>query len=515
MRRAAVIGRRFTRAELDDLSPDDDVDRHLVSLTERGLVRPVEDVFRFHHVLVRDVAYRGIPKAERADLHELAGKGLDRRDGTDELVGYHFEQAYRYLTELQRDDEHARDLASAGSERLGRAGIRAWKRADAPAAVNLLSRAVDLVPQAAELACELGTALRIRGEVSRAEELLVGASQAPEKRVRLRAQIELAFMHSVMEPDRAGELLDVASGAIPELEAEKDDRALGRAWLAVGHVRGGFYCEFGAWEDAAGRASDHYRRAGWSPSTSLGDLACALYFGPRDVTSAIARCEALLLQHDGDRASELNVMIWLGALEAMRGRFSEARDLVPQAQVRCEELGFGADSYLYLRSIVEMFAGAPEIAEEALRIACANLQREEQTARLATRAAELADSIYEQARYDEAETWIRLARESAGSDDLDAAFLWRHVAAKVFAAQGAVDEAEQLAREAIDLVARTDALNRHADSLLSLGVIHRLASRESEALESIREALRLYEQKGNIVSAERTRSMLLEGAIPE
>jgi tetratricopeptide (TPR) repeat protein len=199
----------------------------------------------------------------------------------------------------------------------------------------------------------------------------------------------------------------------------------------------------------------------------------------------------------------------------MRGRFSEARDLVPQAQVRCEELGFGADSYLYLRSIVEMFAGAPEIAEEALRIACANLQREEQTARLATRAAELADSIYEQARYDEAETWIRLARESAGSDDLDAAFLWRHVAAKVFAAQGAVDEAEQLAREAIDLVARTDALNRHADSLLSLGVIHRLASRESEALESIRKALRLYEQKGNIVSAERTRSMLLEGAIPE
>ena len=74
VRRAAVIGRRFTRAELVDLSADDDVDRHLVNLTERGLVRPVRDVFRFHHVLVRDVAYRGIPKAERAELHELAGK---------------------------------------------------------------------------------------------------------------------------------------------------------------------------------------------------------------------------------------------------------------------------------------------------------------------------------------------------------------------------------------------------------------------------------------------------------
>src|SRR4029079_7400703 len=199
----------------------------------------------------------------------------------------------------------------------------------------------------------------------------------------------------------------------------------------------------------------------------------------------------------------------------MRAQFLEARDLVAQAELRCEELGLGADSYLHLRSIVEMFAGAPDIAEEALRVACANLEREEQTARLATRAAELADSIYEQGRYDEAEIWIRRARESAGSDDLDAAFLWRHVTAKVLAAQGVFDEAEQLAREAIDLVARTDALNRHADSLLSLGVIHRLAGQESEALDRIRAALHLYEQKGNVVSAERTRSMLLEGAIPE
>ena len=99
---------------------DDDVDRHLASLTERGLVHPVQDLFRFHHVLVRDVAYRGIPKAERAELHELAGKGLDRRDGADELVGYHFEQAYRYLTELQREDEHAQRARGRG-QRAARA----------------------------------------------------------------------------------------------------------------------------------------------------------------------------------------------------------------------------------------------------------------------------------------------------------------------------------------------------------------------------------------------------------
>ena len=138
-----------------------------MALTERGLVHPAQDLFRFHHVLVRDVAYRGIPKSERAELHELTARGLDRRDGADELVGYHFEQAYGYLTQLAKLDDHALRLANAGGERLGRAGIRAWKRADAPAAVNLLSRAVELVPGADELACELGTALRVRDDLDR------------------------------------------------------------------------------------------------------------------------------------------------------------------------------------------------------------------------------------------------------------------------------------------------------------------------------------------------------------
>jgi class 3 adenylate cyclase len=515
IRRASVVGRRFTRAELADLSTDDEVDRHLANLAKRGLVRPVQDVFRFHHVLVRDVAYRGIPKAERAELHELAGKGLDRRDGADELVGYHFEQAYQYLAELQHEDEHAHDLAAAGSERLGRAGIRAWKRADAPAAVNLLSRAVDLVPKAAELACELGTALRIHGDMTRAEDVLVGASEATEERLRLRAQIELALMRSLMEPNRSGELLEVASAAIPKLEADNDDRALGRAWVSVGFVKGAFYCEYAAWEEAAGRASEHYRRAGWSPSTSLGDLACALYYGPRDVDSAIARCEALLLEHDGDRASEANLLVWLGGLEAMRGRFAEARTLVGQAEQRYEQLGLDADTYLRLRGAVEMFAGLPEMAEEALRTSCAALQKQNHIPVLATRAAELADAIYEQGRYDEAEGWIRIARESAGNDDLDAAFVTSYVEAKVLAGLGAIDEAEVSARAALDLVARTDALNRHGDALLALAEILRLRGREDDANIRIREALHVYEQKGNIVSSSRAKALLLEGAIPE
>jgi tetratricopeptide (TPR) repeat protein len=343
----------------------------------------------------------------------------------------------------------------------------------------------------------------------------VGASEATEERVRLRAQIELALMRSLTEPNRSGELLEIASGAIPKLEAENDDRALGRAWVSVGFVQGAFYCEYAAWEEAAGRASEHYRRAGWSPSTSLGDLACALYYGPRDIDSAIARCEALLLEHDGDRASEANLLVWLGGLEAMRGRFAEARTLVGQAEQRYEQLGLEDETCLRLRGAVEMFAGVPEMAEEAFRASCAALQRQDHIPVLATRAAELADAIYEQGRYDEAEGWIRIARKSAGNDDLDAAFVASYVEAKVLARLGAIDEAEASARAALDIVARTDALNRHGDALLALAEILRLRGREDDANVRIREALELFEQKGNVVSASRAKALLLEEAIPE
>jgi tetratricopeptide (TPR) repeat protein len=351
--------------------------------------------------------------------------------------------------------------------------------------------------------------------VTRAEDVLIGASEATEERIRLRARIELALLRSLMEPNRADELVEIASGAIPKLDAENDDRALGRAWVSIGFVKGAFYCRYADWEEAAGRASDHYRRAGWSPSTSLGDVACALYYGPRDVEGAIARCEALLLEHDGDRATEANLLVWLGGLQAMLGHFPTARELVGQAGQRYEQLGLDADTYLRLSAAVEMFAGSPDVAEVALRTSCTALQHHEHIPVLATRAAELADAIYEQGRYDEAETWIRLARESAGGDDLDAAFVSHYVHAKVLARLGEVDSAERSAREALSLVVTTDALNRHGDSLIALAEILRLQGRESEADVQIRGALRLYEQKGNVVSADRAKAMLFQGAIPE
>jgi hypothetical protein len=155
-----------------------------------------------------------------------------------------------------------------------------------------------------------------------------------------------------------------------------------------------------------------------------------------------------------------------------------------------------------------VLAGEPDRAAEALRASCVVLQERGQTAVLATRAAELADAMCEQGRYDDAEAWAYAARKSAGSDDLDAAFSWRYAQAKILLRRGAFGEAHELARDALDLVARTDALNRRADCLVVLAQVLIGQDRDADASESLHSAQRLYEQKGNIVSRARARTML-------
>jgi DNA-binding SARP family transcriptional activator/tetratricopeptide (TPR) repeat protein len=518
IRRAAVMGRRFSRDEVLDLTAADEagaIDHHLAALSQRVLIHPAEDVFRFHHVLVCEVAYRGIPKSERAYLHELAARNQERRDVADEVVGYHFEQAHRYLSELGETGEHSQRLAAAGGEHLGRAGIRAWKRADVPAAVSLLSRAVQLVPDAHSLSCELALALNARGDRARAQELLADAQAADDERIALRATLESTFLQSLEEPERAAELLDVATAAIPVLEEADDDRALGRAWFSVAYIRGGFYCQYAAMEEAAEHLVACYRRSGWSTSAAAELLGLALYFGPTPAEEAITRLEELSDATSGDRATEANAAVWLGWLESMRGNVELARNHVEHARGLFRDLGLTAgvvDACGRAQATVELSAGFPDVAEQALRAACAQLQELGQTSVVATRAAELSAALYELGRYDDAASWVRLARECAGAADLDAALTRQPVEAKTLARLGQLDDAERLARANLELAAQTDSPNRQADAYLALAEVLELANNEPAALEHLHSALALYERKGNIAAAARARAKSPGGA---
>ena len=107
-----------------------------------------EEFFRFHHLLIRDAAYNGQLKRTRAGLHERFVEWADevnaeRHRGLEfeEILGYHLEQAHRFLGELGPLDEHGVELGVRASERLAAAGHRAFARGDMPATANLLQRA--------------------------------------------------------------------------------------------------------------------------------------------------------------------------------------------------------------------------------------------------------------------------------------------------------------------------------------------------------------------------------------
>jgi DNA-binding SARP family transcriptional activator len=533
LERAAIVGKDFRRAAVLHLSPPEELvglDDAFRSLERKGLVhaaRPTgldEETLRFHHVLIRDVAYAGVTKELRAALHERHAAWLDQRSESDELIGYHVEQAHHYLAELRPADAAVKRLAVWAGERLGAAGIRAWKRADTSATVNLLGRAVELLPaeshDRAELLCELGIAQRWLGELEPARETLAEAIEASaatrDRRVEFRSRIELAYAHVFGESEQtADELLTLAEQAIPTFEELGDDLALGRTWRHVGYVRGGIQGRLADWQEAAERALTHYRRSGWSASGCLAELAAALFYGPAPVPDGVKRCEELLLEAT-DRAGRANVLAFLAGLKALGGDLDEARHLIGEAAATYEEIGEVyalANNSGRVLSRIELLAGDPAAAERVLRQGCETFDRVHDRAGLSTLSAELADTLYVQARYEEAESWVELAERSAPRDDLSAQWGLRRVRAKLLARRDSHDQAETLANEAASLAGGSDALNDSAVVMLDVAEVLRLAGRTGDAAAFVEQARDLFELKGNVVSAAQARNLLDELAL--
>ncbi len=93
-------------------------------------------------------------------------------------------------------------------------------------------------------------------------------------------------------------------------------------------------------------------------------------------------------------------------------------------------------------------------------------------------------------------------------DDLDAQPRWRAVRARVLSRRGAHDEAEQLAREALALLEPTDFIDLEGYVRDVLGEVLARVGRIQEALDEVGRAAALHEQKGNVVSAARSRAVL-------
>jgi hypothetical protein len=71
-----------------------------------------------------------------------------------------------------------------------------------------------------------------------------------------------------------------------------------------------------------------------------------------------------------------------------------------------------------------------------------------------------------------------------------------------------IQQAEGLAREAVGLAEQTDWLKGHGDALVNLAEVLRLTGRTQDAAGALRQALRLYDHKGNLVLAAKARNAL-------
>jgi class 3 adenylate cyclase/predicted ATPase len=527
--RACVVGKRFWAAAVADLSTEsarESVEQNLELLVRKDFIGadsppvvPGEVGYRFRHQLIRDAAYNGIPKGDRAGLHERFARLIEERAGSqivevEEILGYHLEQAVRYRTELGRPDEHVAALAGEAADRLARAGGRAHARGDAAAAANLLGRAAVLLPEdgspRAELLGSLGSALVLAGNFTEADAVLTQAIDAGvatgNRRLELHAVLERAFLRALTHPEGVEELRRVAEQALPELEELGDELGLAKAWRRIADV----HWMVNHWSEQAQaleQALVHARRAGdeREAAGALMRLPMSLYYGPMPVPEATARAQAILEQAQGARVVQSTALVCLAALHAMSGRFEEARPLLAQGRAISDELGFRVwvAGFSLAAGDIELLADDPVAAERELRRGYEALETMGERALLATVAAELARAVCAQARYEEAEQLTSVSEELARPLDVSAQIAWRTVRATCIAARGELADAEAVAREALRAAEQTDDLNRQARVLVALADIVRPAGREAEAASLEEQALALFERKGNVVLAER------------
>src|SRR6266540_62595 len=344
LQRAAVIGRTFWMGAVDHISPDlDDLEPALESLEVKDfLVRESrssitgESAYKFKHVLIREVAYGGLSKSDRAEHHLRFAAWLRERVGDEllEIRAYHLDHAAALLQELK--GETPAELAWEAAAALEEAGRRAMAQEANRAARRFLLRALELEPtlerryQAARAAWRITDYPVVAREM---DDVRAEAEAAGETAIQGRALIALAEAAVVREADlpRAEALVEQA---LEVAEESGGKAALGRAFRYLGqlHLHRG---ELDEAEAALERARGDLAEAGaaWALGRTLNYLAwIAWRKGDPDRAEQIFRESIRVLVSLEDRATLCETQRSLAQLLAERGRLAEAERLALEAR---------------------------------------------------------------------------------------------------------------------------------------------------------------------------------------
>ena len=367
----------------------------------------------------------------------------------------------------------------------------------------------------ADLLRLLGTVLYEGGDLDRADTVLSEGSEVAETAGALAVQARIRVLRADISNYRGlghAEVLAECEAAATVLESEGDLDGLAEALTAAGRLR--FWVgDIPASQDILERAIACARQSGNRHVQMRASHWLAVPFSllviPADI--GVARTEQLLHDAEGDPWAEADLLKPLCLLYAHVGRVADARAAVDRSQSIFTS--FGAKVALMEStipaSVVGQVIGDPAYTEHHAR------QGYEAWRAVAERsiyavdlAALLADALYEQGRFDEAQQLV----DQVGISPFGTLFSPQLTEAKLLARRGQFAVARELADQV--LLAPTSMPMGQADALRTRAEVERLAGAPEQAAASLRAALKIYEELRATTLAGRTRAALASLAAP-
>ena len=346
-----MVGAEFSVGAVRELAEDPAiVPLVLERLRRKELVEPTgsywadDPLHRFHHVLIRDAAYRRLLKTTRAALHQRVGEWTDSIAADlvgeqETAIAFHYEEAHRYRTELGTVDEETDRLGRRAAELLSVAARRALDREDLASAGGLARRALAALPESdvddrADLLLLASECLLASGDVASGAPLVDGldALAGANEQLAAWAACYRAQLIGLTDPDGVVAAEDMVTAAAATLERLGDGAGEAKAH----QVRAGLLAAPRTRRRSRGGPRPRARRGARlrRPPTRHGRARCGApgrAVRAEPVARAGGRCldvVRLLRITTASPAVEATSMRCQAVLEALRGRFDVARSML-------------------------------------------------------------------------------------------------------------------------------------------------------------------------------------------
>jgi len=468
-----------------------------------------EAVWRFHHVLIRDVAYRRLLKSDRADLHERLAQWVETGGqsvafDSDEMIARHLEAAHSYRSQLGPLDSRSHELAVRSAQHYAASARRALDRDELVSAGTQAARGAALAASDETLHADLlligCEAFLSAGDVTAGAPLVDELERIADDALAPWATCYRCQFVIYTDPERLLEVEARLHEAIDEFGRRTDHAGLAKAHRVRAGARGRLgrigASEIDLFEALiAARESGDHRQI----TAALGAAPGAALWGPSPVPKAGGRClDVVRMQRMTTAAPSLEAtsLRHLAVLEVLRGRPDKARTMLANARQVVADLGLrhGVMETELFAGIIESMEGDPVAAEPHFRTALEGLDALGVGADAGQAAALLARSVLAQGRLEEADRHAAESERLAGRN-LKTAIAWRAVRAEIFAAQGRHADAVAMAREAVAVAAGTDLVLDHAEACLALSRVLATAGDTKGANSARDDAEALYAAK--------------------